>query len=146
MARNTLTYTVIDENRDRGKVFLLTEMPSSKAEAWAMRALVALMGSGVDVPEGFQNLGMAGMAELGLKALSGLKWEIVEPLLSEMWDCVQIIPDPKRQNIVRALIEEDVEELTTRVKLRAEVWKLHTGFLKDAAPLVSEESPAASEK
>ena len=146
MARATANYTVKDEGRDAGKVFVLTEMPASKAESWAMRALLALMAGGVEVPEGFERMGMAGMAEIGLKAIAGLKWEVAEPLLAEMWECVQIMPDPGKPHVVRRLIEEDIEEVATRVKLRMEVWKLHTGFLKAVAPSISGGSLAAVDK
>ena len=146
MARSTVNYTVKDEGRDSGKVFVLTEMPASKAESWAMRALLALMASGVEVPEGFDRMGMAAMAEIGIRALSGLKWETAEPLLAEMWECVQVMPNPTKPHVVRRLIEEDIEEIATRVKLRAEVWKLHTGFLKAVAPSISGGSPAAASK
>ena len=144
MARNTLNYTVTDEGRDKGKTFVLTEMPASRAEAWAMRAILALLANNVELPDGFERLGMAGMAEVGIKALSGLKWDVAEPLLSEMWDCVQIMPDPSKPHVVRPLIEEDIEEVATRLKLRGEVWKLHTGFLKAVAPSTFGGSPAAA--
>jgi hypothetical protein len=144
MARATLNYKVTDEGRDKDKVFVLTELPASKAESWAMRAILALMAGGVELPEGFDRMGMAGMAEVGIKALSGLKWEVAEPLLAEMWQCVQIMPDPSKTHIIRNLIEEDIEEIATRVKLRAEVWKLHTGFLKAGALSISGGSPAAA--
>ena len=146
MARNVANYTVTDEGRDQGKVFVLTELPASRAESWAMRALLALMAGGVELPEGFDRMGMAGMAEVGIKALSGLKWDVAEPLLAEMWQCVQIMPDPSKPHVIRNLIEEDIEEIATRVKLRAEVWKLHTGFLKAVAPSISGGSPAAASK
>jgi hypothetical protein len=146
MARSVVNYTVQDEGRDFGKVFVLTEMPASKAESWAMRALMALIGSGVEVPDGFERMGMAGMAEIGLKALSGLKWEVAEPLLDEMLECVQIMPDPSKPHVVRRLIDEDIEEIMTRVKLRAEVWKLHTGFLQAVAPSMSGGPQAAASK
>ena len=146
MARNTLNYTVTDEGRDKGKTFVLTEMPASKAESWAMRALLALMAGGVEVPDGFERMGMAGMAEVGIRALTGLKWEVAEPLLAEMWECVQIMPDPSKPHVVRALIEQDIEEVATRLKLRGEVWKLHTGFLKAVAPSISGGSLAAASK
>lgn len=144
MARATANITITDEGRDRGKVFVITEMPASRAEAWAYRALLALIAGGVDLPEGFERLGMAGMAELGIKALSGLKWEVAEPLLAEMWDCVQYMPDPHKPQVVRALVEDDIEEIVTRAKLRAEVWKLHAGFLKAVAPSLSSGLAAAS--
>lgn len=144
MARNTINYTVTDDGRDKGKTFVLTEMPASKAEAWATRAILALLSNNVQLPDGFERMGMAGMAEVGIKALSGLTWDSVEPLLAEMWDCVQIMPDPSKPHVVRPLIEEDVEEIPTRVKIRAEVWKLHVGFLKAVAPLNFGGSPVAA--
>lgn len=137
MARATASITITDANRDHGKAFLITEMPASKIESWAFRAILALMASGKELPEGYENLGLAGMAQLGLNALSGLKWEVAEPLLQEIWDCIQYIPDPKNSSVVRGIIDQDVEELTTRIKLRAEVWKLHAGFLKAVASLAS---------
>jgi len=132
MARKTSNYIVNDENRDNGKVFLITEMPASKGESWAFRAILALIANGTELPEGFENSGMSGMAEIGIKALSGLKWEVAEPLLNEMLECVQIIPDPTKPHVVRKLFDEDIEEIMTRVKLRMEVWALHTDFLKAA--------------
>ena len=134
MARATVNYKVTDEGRDFGKTFVITEMSASKAESWAYRAILALMANGVELPDGFERMGMAGMAEVGIKALSGLKWEVAEPLLEEMWQCVQFMPDQSKPNIVRNLIEEDIEEIQTRIKLRIEVWKVHAGFLKAVAP------------
>lgn len=134
MARKIENFTVTDEGRDMGKTFVLTEMPASQAEAWGMRALLALMNSGAEVPEGFELNGMAGLAEMGLKALSGLSWDVLEPLLGEMMSCVQFMPDPSKPNIVRKLFEEDIEEVSTRLQLRAAVWKLHVAFFKNAAP------------
>lgn len=146
MARATANYTVTDDGRDKGKVFIITEMPASRAESWAMRAILALMAGGVEVPEGFDRMGMAAMAEIGIKALAGLKWDVAEPLLAEMWSCVQYVPDPSKSHVIRNLIEEDIEEISTRIKIRAEVWKLHTGFLKAVAPSISGGLQAAADK
>jgi len=132
MARKTLTYTVQDNNRDKSKQFLITEMSAAQAENWAMRAILALIKDGVDMPEGFEHAGMAGMAEMGLRALQGLSWDMAEPLINEMMACVQYIPDPSKPHILRPIIDEDIEEVMTRVKLKIEVWNLHTDFLKAA--------------
>jgi len=86
MARNVLDYTVTTDGRDKGKLFRITEMPASKGEKWAMRAILALMGERVDIPKGFEKKGMSGMAELGLKMFSSLKWESAVPLLDEMME------------------------------------------------------------
>ena len=53
MARKVSNYTVTKEGRDLGKTFVITEMPASRAEAWATRALLALMAGGVELPDGF---------------------------------------------------------------------------------------------
>ena len=145
MARRTREYEVADEGRDLGKLFLITEMPASKAEAWAYRAILAMINGGVDIPDDAQKAGIAGIAQVGLKALLGLRWDILEPLLAEMWECVQIIPDAKNRR-PRKLIEEDIEEPLTRSKIRLEVFDLHTGFLQAVAALKSakEDSTAAS--
>ena len=134
MARSVINYTIQDKGRDFGKTFVLTEMPASKAESWAIRCILALINGGVELPEDFEQMGMAGMAEIGIQALSGLKWDIAEPLLNEMWSCVQIMPDLSKPQLVRGLIEEDIEEIATRIKLRMEIWKLHTAFFRTAAP------------
>lgn len=143
MARKIANYTVQDEGRDKGKLFVITEMSAARAESWAMRVLMALIGANVDVPESFQELGMAGLAELGLKSLGKLKWEVAEPLIAEMFECIQIIPDPSKAHVVRALVESDTEEVVTRLKLRTEVFNLHTDFFTSAAPSILAQRPAA---
>ncbi|MFL9904276.1 hypothetical protein PQR71_40165 [Paraburkholderia fungorum] len=133
MTRKTLTITLDADGRDQGKVFLLREMPPSQAEKWAMRAFLALAKSGVQIPDDISSAGLAGIAALGLKALSGLSFEDAEPLMDEMFSCISIIPDPSRPNVVRALIEDDIEEVSTRLRLRKEVFGLHTNFFTSAA-------------
>jgi hypothetical protein len=132
MARKTAQYTVPDEGRDHGKVFVITEMPSEQGEDWAMRAMCALMQSNVDVPDGFLELGMAGLVEIGLKKLVTIKWELAKPLMNELFECVTYIPDPKKTHVSRALVGSDIEEIMTRFNLRMEVLKLHVDFSKAA--------------
>lgn len=146
MARNTINYPIDDNGRDRGKIFVITELPASQAESWAMRAILALIAGGIELPDGFELMGMAGLAEIGIKALSKLSWKDAEPLLAEMWQCIRIMPDPSKPHIIRNLIEEDIEEIATRVKLRAEVWKLHVGFLKAGALSISQDAPASNQQ
>lgn len=144
--RKTAMYPVEEKGRDQGKVFLLTEMTARQGEEWAMKVLLALMASNVNLPEGFENLGMAALAQMGLKALTGLKWEVLEPLLSEMMQNIEIIPDPAKTNVHRALVEDDIEEILTRLKLRAEVWNLNMGFLAAVAPSLLGKKPAAGKR
>lgn len=126
--RKTSIVTISEEGRDFGKVFLLTEMPAAKAEKWAIRAVLAAAKSGLDMPEGIEQAGMAGIAVLCLQALPHLNFYDAEPLLDEMFECVQCIPDAKIPNVVRPLIDDDIEEIKTRLRLRSEVLQLHVGF------------------
>ena len=141
--RKTATVTIDAEGRDQGKVFFLTEMSAADAERWALRALFALMNTGVEIPDDIAESGMAGIASLGLSAITKLPYEAAEPLLADMWACVQFIPDPSKPQVKRFLMDEDIEEVATRLKLRKEVFDLHTGFFTSAASSTSAPEAAA---
>ena len=128
MARKTLRYTVGDAGRDQGKVFVITEMPASQAEKWAIRAFMAAAGAGAQIPDDLHAQGMAGLFRIGSEALAKIPFELAEPLLDEMMDCVQIAPSPANPSVVRSLIEDDIEEVATRVRLRTQILQLHVGF------------------
>jgi len=145
MARKTKVVTITAEGRDRGKQFLITEMPASRAEKWAFRAFFALGRAGIQVPEEMAGMGMSVIAVIGIRALAMLRFEDAEPLMDEMMGCVQFMPDPARPAIVRQLIEDDVEEATTLLLLRSEVIELHTGFSIADAVLNSMAAPATTE-
>ena len=119
------------ESRDAGKVYLLTEMPSAQTERWARRAVMALIKSGMEIPDDVAQAGIAGIAQLGLKAFAGIDDDTAESLLKEMFDCVSIIPDPAKPEVVRGpqhMVDDDIQEVATRLELRMEVFSLHTGF------------------
>ena len=127
--RHTKIVTIDNDTRDKGKQFLITEMPASQAERWVTRAFFALGRAGIEVPGGLQQLGWAGMVIIGLRALARLNHEDATPLLEEMMGCVEAIPDPQEHpQIHRALIEGDIEEVETRLFLKSEVFELHSGF------------------
>jgi hypothetical protein len=116
------------ENRDAGKTFHITEMPASQAEAWATRAFMSLARSGVQVPPEYSEMGMAGLAMFGLRVLGAISFEDAQILSNEMMECVRIIRDPAHPEVLQPLMEEDIEEVKTRLLLKAEVFELHTGF------------------
>lgn len=142
--RKTINYTVQEDNRDHGKVFVITEMSSADAEDWAFRVILALMSNNVDLPEGFESLGMAGLAQIGLKALSSLKHAEAKPLADELFKCVQHIPDPKKPHVIRYFLDDDTEEVITRVNLRMEVLKLHIDFSQAAGNSVFAQAKKAA--
>jgi hypothetical protein len=139
MARKTDIFVVTTDGRDKGKRLVITEMPAMKAERWAYRALLALAHAGAQLPEGGARAGMAALAVAGFKALQGLDFEEVRPLLDEMMDCVQIMPDPKVPDFLRPLVAnemegDDIEDITTLWELRERIFRLHTAFFLDAKP------------
>lgn len=117
-----------DGNRDNGKVFRLTEMPAVQAEKWAARALLAMSRSGVEIPEEAMTAGAATLLAAGLRSFTSMAFEDAETLLDEMFHCIQVVPNPSQPLVTRALIDDDVEEVTTRLFLRGEVIEIHTGF------------------
>jgi hypothetical protein len=122
--RNTAEYTVTAEGRDKGKTFVITEMPASQGEDWAVRALGAMAKSGTEIPPEFMGMGWSVIAIVGLKAILSADYAAVKPLLDEMMACVQI----RTPAAVRALVETDIEDIQTRAILRDEVFRVHAGF------------------
>ncbi len=130
--RKEATVTIVAEGRDKGKIFRLREMPSQQAEAWGGRLLMTLANHGVDVPANFFDMTMAGVAVMGVYALTRVPWNEAQLLLHEMMGCVKIQPGPNPA-VVRDLIDmgsdgDDIEEVQTRLTLKDEVLKLHLGF------------------
>jgi hypothetical protein len=128
MARKEIDIVITEEGRDKDKAFHIREMPAYQTERWAIRAILALGRAGVEVPEDIRASGMAGIAYMGMQALMKLQYGDAEPLLDEMMACVTIKPDPARPEITRQLWPDDIEEVATLLKLRSEVFKLHTDF------------------
>lgn len=131
MARKTKRHTITTEGRDKGKVFILTEMPCDQGERWALRALLALTNTGAAIPEEALGAGMAGLAAVGVQALGMLNAEQVQPLLDELWPaCVRIVPPNEKlmpQEILPG-INSQIEEVKTRLEIYRELLTLHTGF------------------
>ncbi|OYW81343.1 MAG: hypothetical protein B7Z19_00755 [Polynucleobacter sp. 32-46-5] len=124
MARKEATF-IGESGRDKGKQFHITEMSASRAESWAIRVLLAIGNAGIEVPDGLAAQGMAGLMAVGYMNLLKIPFEVAEPLLGEMMSCVQIIPSA---SVRRPLIEDDIEEVTTRLQLRKAIWNLHMDF------------------
>lgn len=125
-------------SRDAGKVFVLTEMPADQAERWALRALFSMQTAGIEIPDDAAQAGLASVFQVGLKAITTVPWKEAEPLLAEMMACVQYehAPNQPLQRIMDGE-QSQIEDVTTRLLLRAKVFELHTGFSLPVAPLTS---------
>ena len=134
MARKETTF-VAETGRDLGKQFLITEMSASQAENWAIQVILAVGNAGIEIPEGLASQGMSGLMAIGYMNLLKIPFDAAKPLLDEMMNCVQIIPSA---NIKRKLVEEDIEEVATRLQLRKATWNLHMDFFLNESKLTSE--------
>ncbi len=154
MARKEAVFTATD-GRDAGKQFQLREMSATRAESWAIRMMLAMGKAGIEVPEALRQQGLAGLmsvlqnpdddgAQFVAALLGVLKVTLFTnmlridpedalPLLDEMMGCVQRI----EQTVTRSLVEDDIEEVSTRLKLRTAIWNLHTDFFSGAGPSTS---------
>lgn len=137
LKKEVVTVPAWPNSRDTGKRFLITEMVASRAEKWAWRAFLLLRDSNQRIPDDVQGLGMVGIAILGLNVfLSGsIKPDELMPLLDEMLTCVQIIRDPSAVDKITGgpvatpiVSDDDIQEVQTRLWLRGEVLRVHTGF------------------
>ena len=124
MARKTINVTIDTDGRDKGKTFKITEWSAAKAENWAIRAFLAMVKGGVQLPDGYADGGMAALAQAGFSMLCKASNSEVIPLINELMDCVEIV----ETKITRSMVEDDIEEVATRIRLRTEVFKLHVGF------------------
>lgn len=115
--------TITEEGRDKDKTFLITEMPAYQAEQWATKAVLALINSGI-LSQDKAHMGMAAVAEAGMPGFAKLDFQTVQELADEMFECVKIV----EPNITRKPTGDDIEEVKTRLFLRAEIFTLHTGF------------------
>jgi hypothetical protein len=127
-------------DHEKGWLFLITEWYADRAEKWAERMLFALTrdAGGIPIdPERLIGTGMNGIFALGMQTLLAgkMRSEEVIPLLDELLDCVQVIRDPKVRAqgtgepvATRISSPDDIEEVGTRLWLKSEVIKLHTGF------------------
>lgn len=145
MSRKTADIIIDADNRDKGKLFHLTEMPASRAERWAARALVAILNANPDMGDlPHPSQGMAGLAGV-VEHLGSLAWDAVQPLYDELLSCVEYeLPDKPgvRLALTPHNLDAYIEEASTLLRLRLEVVGLHVGF-SGAAVLSTLETKAA---
>ena len=127
MARKEITYTVSDEGRDKGKKFLITEMSARKAEEFALRAFSSAVACGIKNDKTDPSQGMLALAKIGYALIVTMPYEYSQPLLDQLMSCVKI----QEQHITRDVLEVDVEEVATYLKLKKAAYDLHVSFFTD---------------
>jgi hypothetical protein len=127
MARRTKVIVIKDpRSRDDGKQFMVTEMDAESAEWWAIRVLQGLLGSNQDVDADIFSAPLSKIAGLAFIGLAKMPAEQLKPLMDEMKPCIKVLlPDGKTS---RDVLASDIEDISTWLELRKEVFGVLTGF------------------
>lgn len=126
--RKVITIT-IKGGRDDGKAFKITEMSCIQAEHWILRAVFGLGKNGVELPPELLRSGAIPIAyAIATKAVK-LPSRLGIRLADELMQCVQRV----EETMDRSLVPNDIEDVSTRFRLKAEVLKLIFGFFVPAA-------------
>lgn len=121
MARKIVEYKVEKANRDKDKIFVITEMSAVQGHEWATKALFAILNSGVEMSDEMAGMGLAGLAVMGMGAITKIPHAVAKPLLDELLTCVHI----KQEKVTRPLVPEDFEEVMTIFDVQREVLTMH---------------------
>lgn len=133
LPRRTRTISIpadAKENRDAGKVFIVTEVDAVTAEEWGLRAIMAIGTGGIVVPPELANAGLFGVVLVGYQALMGAREDAVLPLWREMLPaCVKLRHAQTKDHATEEPFHRFmVEEVSTLLALRQAVMEIHTGF------------------
>lgn len=148
MPRKVERLVVTSEGRDKGKTFVLTEMPADQGERLANRIVFALLNTGAAVPEEALGAGWAALAALGLQAIGLLKSETVQTILDDAWSaCVMYEHKPNIPlQLITGGVNSQIEEVKTRYEIHLALWKLHTGFSLPVVPPTSGQASISGEE
>lgn len=131
--RKQVKYTVQIEGRDKGKTYLITEFDADKGERFAAKVFFAILNAGLRLPDNLEKTAMENIALIGFDAICGalarVKFEDVAPIFDEMMEGIEFMPDISKPELSRKLLPDDIEEISTRLMLRKEVWNINTSFL-----------------
>jgi len=130
MARREVPYIVQDDNRDKGKEFIITEMSAWSADEMAQDIFRAMGDADFSsIPADVISMGCAGLATVGLSVLSASSPEVSRQLRDRLMDTVQIVITHEGKSQMRAVKSIDFEEVTTIRTLMDQVFKLNFDFL-----------------
>lgn len=143
MARKILE-VVIKDGRDDGKKFVIEEMAAIPAAKWAFRAFLAVSRSGKSAIKEALNFDfedadwhsqatLCELASLGIGIFGAMDFAESEPLIDDLFSCIKIMPDPRQPLVTRQLINDDIEDPTTYLKLQKDAFMLHIDFFTNAA-------------
>lgn len=132
MGRHTETITIEDEGRDKGKVFVITELPALDIERWTVRLVLALGKNGISLPDVQADSGFAGIAGILWVLMAQITPEDAEGLMATMMQGLKM----DEGKIVRDAGGDDIEEPETILQIRMAWVDLHAGFFAKGGRLI----------
>jgi hypothetical protein len=130
MARKEIPYVVTDENRDKGKEFIITEMSAWDADELAQDIFRAMGDSDFSaIPADVIAMGCAGLATVGLSVLSAASPDVSRNLRDRLLQTVQIVITHEGSRQVRQVKPIDFEEVSTIRTLMDQVFRVNFDFL-----------------
>ena len=132
MARKTCRVTIDADGRDKGKTFILTELPALDIERWTVRLVLALGKNGVNLPGVQVDSGFAGIAGVLWVLIAQITPDEAETLLATMLEGLKI----DEGKITRDLVDGDIEEAETLLQIRMAWVDLHAGFFAKGGRLI----------
>ena len=130
MARKEIPYVVMDENRDKGKEFIITEMSAWDADELAQDIFRAMGDSDFSaIPADVIAMGCAGLATVGLSVLSAASPDVSRNLRDRLLQTVQIVITQEGRRQVRQVKPIDFEEVSTIRTLMDQVFRVNFDFL-----------------
>ncbi|EPL1955187.1 hypothetical protein JRB55_004200 [Citrobacter freundii] len=132
MARKEIPFIVEDENRDKGKEFIITEMSAWDADSLAQDIFRAMGESNyTSIPADVIAMGCAGLATVGLSVISASSPEVARQLRDRLISTVDIIITSEGQRQQRKVNGAlDFEEVSTIRSLLDKVFQVNFEFLK----------------
>lgn len=115
----------IEEGRDKGKTFKITEMSATQADRWTLKVL-CLFGKGGIVLEELAKMDFNTI----IKIMGDVSYDMAEPLLDELLECASFKKDGVYVPMKGSMIESVVEDFRTLYRLRLEALQLVLGFLE----------------
>lgn len=145
MARKEKIITLTD--RDHELEFRIREMPATRLERWLIRFGCALASTGFaksfDIASGLDARQVVAdmLLKDGLKSLGNLSYDKVEPLINELYTCVEQKVGNAYLKLTPELIDTKIEDIRTLGRLQLEVIKLHLDFFAPDGLLNSTPQP-----
>jgi hypothetical protein len=132
MARKTCNLVIDEEGRDRGKIFVLTELPALDIERWTVRLILALGKNGISLPDVQVDSGFAGIAGILWVLIAQISATEADALMATMLEGLKI----NEGKIIRDVMPDDIEEPETLLQIRMAWVDLHAGFFAKGGRLI----------